>query len=158
MIRLERITKRYGEVLAVREVDLEVQAGELVVLIGPSGCGKTTTLKMINRLIEPSEGAIYVNGEDTQTLDPQRVAARHRLRDSEHRAFPAHERQAKHPGGAGPPGLAQKAGARRGRTSSLASSACLPSATATPTRASSRAARRSGWGWRARSRWTRPCC
>ena len=71
MIRLERITKRYGEAVAVREVDLEVQAGELVVLIGPSGCGKTTTLKMINRLIEPSEGAIYVNGEDTRTLDPQ---------------------------------------------------------------------------------------
>ena len=71
MIRLERITKRYGEVLAVREVDLEVQAGELVVLIGPSGCGKTTTLKMINRLIEPSEGAIFINGEDTRALDPQ---------------------------------------------------------------------------------------
>ncbi len=71
MIRLERVSKRYGEAVAVREVDLEVEAGKLVVLIGPSGCGKTTTLKMINRLIEPSEGTIFVNGEDTRTLDPQ---------------------------------------------------------------------------------------
>ena len=71
MIRLERVSKHYGEVTAVREVDLEVEAGKLVVLIGPSGCGKTTTLKMINRLIEPSEGTIFVNGEDTRSLDPQ---------------------------------------------------------------------------------------
>ena len=71
MIRLERLSKRYGEVTAVSELSLEVAEGELVVLIGPSGCGKTTTLKMINRLIEPTSGKIYIGGEDTATLNPQ---------------------------------------------------------------------------------------
>ncbi len=75
MIRLERVSKRYGkvgsEVTAVNDLSLEVGAGELVVLIGPSGCGKTTTLKMINRLIEPSRGKVFVNGQDTTLQDPQ---------------------------------------------------------------------------------------
>ena len=71
MIRLEGVSKAYGETYAVEKVDLEIDEGDLVVLIGPSGCGKTTTLKMINRLIEPTEGKIFVNGEDTTALDPQ---------------------------------------------------------------------------------------
>ena len=73
MIRLERVSKRYGETVAVREVSLEIDEGHLVVLIGPSGCGKTTTLKMINRLIEPSSGKIFVGGQDTTTLNPQEL-------------------------------------------------------------------------------------
>ena len=71
MIRLQAVSKAYGETYAVEKVDLEIDEGDLVVLIGPSGCGKTTTLKMINRLIEPTEGKIFVNGEDTTALDPQ---------------------------------------------------------------------------------------
>ncbi|MEA2669530.1 MAG: osmoprotectant transport system ATP-binding protein, partial [Chloroflexota bacterium] len=52
MIRLERVTKRYpGGQVAVRELTIEFQTGQLTMLVGPSGCGKTTTLKMINRLI-----------------------------------------------------------------------------------------------------------
>src|SRR5205823_743417 len=51
MLRLERVTKRFGDVVAVDELSLDVGEGEVCVLIGPSGCGKTTTLKMVNRLI-----------------------------------------------------------------------------------------------------------
>jgi osmoprotectant transport system ATP-binding protein len=55
---------------AVKDLSLEVQTGELLVLIGPSGCGKTTTLRMINRLEEPTSGTIYVDGRDVCSYDP----------------------------------------------------------------------------------------
>ena len=63
-IRLAGLTKRYpgAERPAVDALDLEMPAGEIVALVGPSGCGKTTTLKMINRLIEPTEGTIEIDG------------------------------------------------------------------------------------------------
>jgi osmoprotectant transport system ATP-binding protein len=72
MISLRGVSKRYeGQpTFAVADVDLDVAEGELVILLGESGCGKTTTLKMINRLIEPSGGTITINGEDTRTTDP----------------------------------------------------------------------------------------
>jgi osmoprotectant transport system ATP-binding protein len=54
----------------VRDLSLEIPSGQTCVLIGPSGCGKTTTLRMINRLIEPDSGRISVDGEDTSTVDP----------------------------------------------------------------------------------------
>ncbi len=69
MIVFDRVSKRYGDVVAVHELSLSVASGETVVLVGPSGCGKTTTLKMVNRLVEPSSGAILIDGTDTQTLD-----------------------------------------------------------------------------------------
>ena len=49
---------------------MDVADGEICVLLGPSGCGKTTTLKMINRLVEPTSGKIYIDGKDTDTVDP----------------------------------------------------------------------------------------
>ena len=64
MIKLEHVTKSYDGVLAVNDFSIEVEKGEVCVLIGPSGCGKTTTLRMINRLVEPTSGKIWVNGED----------------------------------------------------------------------------------------------
>ncbi len=72
MIDLDSISKTYdaGATFAVREVSLRIKAGELVVLLGSSGCGKTTTLKMINRLIEPSSGSIKVDGQDVMQRDP----------------------------------------------------------------------------------------
>ncbi len=69
MIRLERLTKAFGTMTAVDAVDMEVPEGEVCVFLGPSGCGKTTTMKMINRLIPPSSGRIFVDGRDTETVD-----------------------------------------------------------------------------------------
>jgi len=71
LLKLENISKVYkGKKKAVNNISLEIQKGEFICFIGPSGCGKTTTMKMINRLIEPSEGAIYINGENILEKDP----------------------------------------------------------------------------------------
>jgi osmoprotectant transport system ATP-binding protein len=64
MIRLSHVSKRYGDTRAVTDLSLDIAEGEITVLIGPSGCGKTTTLKMINRLIEPTGGNILIAGRD----------------------------------------------------------------------------------------------
>jgi osmoprotectant transport system ATP-binding protein len=69
MIRLERVTKIFGSITAVDAVDMEVPSGAVCVLLGPSGCGKTTTMKMINRLIPPTSGKIYIDGRDTAGVD-----------------------------------------------------------------------------------------
>jgi osmoprotectant transport system ATP-binding protein len=71
MIVLKQVSKTYdtGQV-AVCNVSLEVRAGQLLVLLGGSGCGKTTTLKMINRLVEPTSGRIEVDGRDVLSMDP----------------------------------------------------------------------------------------
>ena len=78
MISLERLTKRYPgqREPAVRELDLVVPEGEIVVLVGPSGCGKTTTMKMINRIIEPTSGTIRLQGEDVTTSPPDELRRR----------------------------------------------------------------------------------
>ena len=77
MIRLESVTKRFADgQVAVDDLSLEVAEGELCVLIGPSGCGKTTTMKMINRLVEPTSGRIYLNGEDVTHGDPVKLRRR----------------------------------------------------------------------------------
>jgi osmoprotectant transport system ATP-binding protein len=77
MITLERVSKSFGSgPPAVDAVDLHVDEGETVALIGPSGCGKTTTLRMINRLIEPSSGRILVAGEDVTQGDPVKLRRR----------------------------------------------------------------------------------
>ncbi|WP_341474385.1 betaine/proline/choline family ABC transporter ATP-binding protein [Heliorestis acidaminivorans] len=65
------MTKRYVDgTVAVKSLNLQVAAGELVVLIGPSGCGKSTTMKMINRLVDPSSGTITVDGKDISKVNP----------------------------------------------------------------------------------------
>ncbi|MFI6288682.1 ABC transporter ATP-binding protein [Streptomyces sp. NPDC051018] len=77
MIRFEHVTKRYPDgTTAVDDLSFEVGEGELVTLVGPSGCGKTTTMKMVNRLIEPSDGRIFLDGEDISTVDPVRLRRR----------------------------------------------------------------------------------
>jgi osmoprotectant transport system ATP-binding protein len=70
VVALDRVTKRYrgSAAPAVDELSLTIEAGEICVLVGPSGCGKTTTMKMINRLIEPTSGRISIGGEDVMRL------------------------------------------------------------------------------------------
>ena len=71
MIQLENVSKRFpGGSNAVLDLTLEIPDAQTCVLIGPSGCGKTTTLRMINRLIDPDTGRILVDGVDTRTQDP----------------------------------------------------------------------------------------
>ena len=68
MIELQALTKRYGEHVVVNRLSLRANRGEVVVLLGTSGCGKTTTLKMINRLVEPSDGLVRIDGADIGAL------------------------------------------------------------------------------------------
>ncbi|MEU3710395.1 betaine/proline/choline family ABC transporter ATP-binding protein [Streptomyces catenulae] len=77
MIRFTSVTKRYPDgTTAVDGLSFEVAEGELVTLVGPSGCGKTTTMMMVNRLIDPTEGTIHVGGEDIAGVDPVRLRRR----------------------------------------------------------------------------------
>ncbi|GER69793.1 glycine betaine/carnitine/choline transport ATP-binding protein OpuCA [Weizmannia acidilactici] len=74
MLKFEHVTKIYKDgKRAVDDLNLEFKSGQFIVFIGPSGCGKTTTMKMINRLIEPTEGAIYINGKNIKETDPVKL-------------------------------------------------------------------------------------
>ncbi len=69
MIKFENITKKFKDTSVIKNLSFEIEEGKLVAFIGASGCGKTTTLKMINRLIKPTTGHIYIDGEDIATKD-----------------------------------------------------------------------------------------
>jgi osmoprotectant transport system ATP-binding protein len=73
VVDFEKVTKRYGgkgDAAAVQELSMHVPGGEVCVLVGPSGCGKTTTLKMVNRLVEPSSGRVLLDGDDVGERNP----------------------------------------------------------------------------------------
>jgi spermidine/putrescine transport system ATP-binding protein len=70
MVELRNVTKRYGGFTAVTDVSLEIQAGEFLTLLGPSGCGKTTLLRMISGFEVPTEGTVWLNGEDVTHVPP----------------------------------------------------------------------------------------
>ncbi|MFC7624603.1 ABC transporter ATP-binding protein [Microlunatus sp. GCM10028923] len=78
MIKLENLTKVYpgSGKPAVDDLSLDVYEGEIVILVGPSGCGKTTTMKMINRIIEPTSGRIVIDGADVTRADPDQLRRR----------------------------------------------------------------------------------
>ncbi|MFP4136832.1 MAG: ABC transporter ATP-binding protein [Halomonas sp.] len=75
MIKLDNLTKVFdtpkGPVVAADHISMEVPRGEICILLGPSGCGKTTTLKMINRIVKPTSGKVFIDGEDTTGMDTQ---------------------------------------------------------------------------------------
>jgi multiple sugar transport system ATP-binding protein len=70
-VKLENVTKRFGEVVAVNNFTLDIQDREFVVLVGPSGCGKTTTLRMIAGLEEVTDGKIYIDGRLVNDVPPK---------------------------------------------------------------------------------------
>jgi osmoprotectant transport system ATP-binding protein len=78
VVDFDKVTKRYSQQdgAAVQELSMHVPGGEICVLVGPSGCGKTTTLKMVNRLVEPTSGRILIDGEDVGRGDPVQLRRR----------------------------------------------------------------------------------
>jgi osmoprotectant transport system ATP-binding protein len=75
-VELREVTKRYGDTVAVDHLSFTAPAGRITVLIGPSGCGKTTSLRMVNRLIEPTSGQILIDGQNVLTEDPTQLRRR----------------------------------------------------------------------------------
>ena len=74
MIDFAGVTKQYPDgTVAVDDLTLEVPDGTLTVFVGPSGCGKTTSMRMINRMIEPTSGTLTVNGDDVAKVDPVKL-------------------------------------------------------------------------------------
>ena len=74
MIRFDKATKRYPDgTVAVDELDLIAPSGQITVLVGPSGCGKTTSLRMVNRMIEPTSGSIWLDDADTASMAPHEL-------------------------------------------------------------------------------------
>lgn len=70
MIEFKNVSKRYKSEVVLKDLSFTIEDGSFIAIIGPSGCGKTTTLKMINRLIKPTGGTIYLNGKDIMSMDP----------------------------------------------------------------------------------------
>jgi spermidine/putrescine transport system ATP-binding protein len=73
-VTLRSVTKRFGDLPAVRDMDLDIPRGQFFTMLGPSGCGKTTTLRLIAGFEEPSEGSVHLDGEDVTGLPPFRRA------------------------------------------------------------------------------------
>jgi osmoprotectant transport system ATP-binding protein len=77
LIRFDSVTKRFPDgTVGVDRLSLTVEEGEVAVLVGPSGCGKTTTMRMVNRMVEPTDGTITVGGEDVMSVDPPQLRRR----------------------------------------------------------------------------------
>ena len=89
-VRLDRVSKRFGDLVAVREMELDIAGGEFFTMLGPSGCGKTTTLRMVAGFEQPTAGRVLIDGKDVAGLPAVQAADQHRL--PELRALPAPER------------------------------------------------------------------
>src|ERR1700761_3158141 len=73
MIKVDKLSKSFGKIKAVHGISFEVNEGENLILLGTSGCGKTTTLKMLNRLIEPTSGTVFINGQNIAEQQPEEL-------------------------------------------------------------------------------------
>ncbi|MBU0695537.1 MAG: ABC transporter ATP-binding protein [Bacteroidetes bacterium] len=73
MISVKKISKTFDKTIAVKQLSFNVAEGETLILLGTSGCGKTTTLKMLNHLITPDEGSVFVNGKDNKLVNPEEL-------------------------------------------------------------------------------------
>ena len=71
-LKIENISKKYGALDILKNIDLNIKDGEFLVLVGPSGCGKSTTLRIIAGLEESSEGTVYIGNEIVNDLDPSK--------------------------------------------------------------------------------------
>lgn len=76
MIEVKDLSKQFGDHTAVKNLSFKVESGQFCMLVGTSGCGKSTTLRMLNRLIEPSQGQILINNQDVTTLPPEQLRRR----------------------------------------------------------------------------------
>jgi multiple sugar transport system ATP-binding protein len=70
-LKIENLTKKYGETTALDKFSIYIKSGELMVLLGPSGCGKTTAIRCIAGLIDPSNGQIYLGNKKVNELSPK---------------------------------------------------------------------------------------
>ena len=70
MIQFEHVSKNYGKTAILKDLSFTVPDGQFLVIVGPSGCGKTTSMKMINRLLEPDSGRILIDGRDIAEMNP----------------------------------------------------------------------------------------
>ncbi len=73
MIELSHLTKVYGDTAVVNDVNMEIEAGTITVIVGTSGSGKSTLLRMVNRLVEPTEGRVFLEGNDVSTMPPHEL-------------------------------------------------------------------------------------
>lgn len=79
MIRIEKLTKRFGNTETIHEISLDIRAGEVFTFIGPSGCGKTTLLRLIDLLDQPTTGTLFFGGQDTAGTETERLQFRRRM-------------------------------------------------------------------------------
>ncbi|MDR3514348.1 MAG: ABC transporter ATP-binding protein [Azospirillaceae bacterium] len=88
MIEIERLTKRYGGIAVVDDVSMTIEPGTITVIVGTSGSGKSTLMRMVNRLVEPSQGCVRIDGQDTATIAPHELRRRIGYAIQNHGLFP----------------------------------------------------------------------
>ena len=96
MIEFKNVTKEFKDKVVLSDISMEIEDKRLTVLIGPSGCGKTTTLKMINRLIHPTAGDIFIDGENIDELDPVKLRRRTGVRHTAGRPVSSYDYKTEH--------------------------------------------------------------
>ena len=160
MIEIRDLVKRFAGTArpAVDHLSLTIPEGEVCVLIGPSGCGKTTTMRIINRMIEPDGGSVTVARPRRDADRPGEPAPQHRLRDPAGRPLPALDDRRQHRDRAASCWAGTRPASRRASTNCWSWSAWSPRSIATAFRASFRAGRNSASASRARLPPTRRSC